>query len=477
MARKGDAHTSAHSEGRLQAAMEYLVTYGWAILILAIVVGVLWYVGVFSNLSGSSSTCIGASDYLCGAPVLASNGLISVTMEQLGTTAPTITGMGCSNSSAQPSKFSTPSISSFPYLKTTSVSFTCNLPATTVLGTPFSGTLWIQYSQGGQTSISEVGTVQTHVQVISPVIITTPVLAFSSTGTYAWTQSSNSLDGNAYVNPSDCVVASGYIYCMGATSGGGSPTVTYAQALSNGDTSPWTESANTLSPLYLNSCVTANGYIYCMGGSSGGSSTVQYAQILSNGGTTVWQTTNTLATSTWGASCVTVYGYIYCMGDDTGNSQAVQSAQVLNGAGTSTWTNINGLVDGEAGASCVVTTTGYIYCTGGSSTPAVQYAQASAGGAISSWQTTNALNNAVWGTSCTTYNSYIWCMGGQGLQTSVQYAKILSGGGTTTWTSQATNTLAVGDQYFGCVAASNYIDCMGGESSGDTLAVVQYALS
>lgn len=32
---------------RAQTALEYLVTYGWALLILTIVAGVLWYMGVF----------------------------------------------------------------------------------------------------------------------------------------------------------------------------------------------------------------------------------------------------------------------------------------------------------------------------------------------------------------------------------------------------------------------------------------------
>ncbi len=34
---------------RLQSAMEYLMTYGWAILIIAVVLGVLYYLGVFNT--------------------------------------------------------------------------------------------------------------------------------------------------------------------------------------------------------------------------------------------------------------------------------------------------------------------------------------------------------------------------------------------------------------------------------------------
>jgi hypothetical protein len=36
---------------RLQSAMEYLMTYGWAILIIAVVLGVLFQMGVFNSSS------------------------------------------------------------------------------------------------------------------------------------------------------------------------------------------------------------------------------------------------------------------------------------------------------------------------------------------------------------------------------------------------------------------------------------------
>ncbi len=42
--RKGDLRSS-----RTQSAMEYLMTYGWAILIIAIVLGVLYYLGIFNS--------------------------------------------------------------------------------------------------------------------------------------------------------------------------------------------------------------------------------------------------------------------------------------------------------------------------------------------------------------------------------------------------------------------------------------------
>ena len=50
---------------KAQSAMEYLMTYGWAILIIAVVLGALFSLGVFSTGSFLSNACIPSSGYLC----------------------------------------------------------------------------------------------------------------------------------------------------------------------------------------------------------------------------------------------------------------------------------------------------------------------------------------------------------------------------------------------------------------------------
>jgi hypothetical protein len=45
--------------------MEYLMTYGWAILIISIVLGSLFSLGVFSTSSFASTACIPSSGYYC----------------------------------------------------------------------------------------------------------------------------------------------------------------------------------------------------------------------------------------------------------------------------------------------------------------------------------------------------------------------------------------------------------------------------
>ena len=53
---------------KAQSAMEYLMTYGWAILIIAVVLGALFSLGVFSGSNLLGSACVASSGYLCQSP-------------------------------------------------------------------------------------------------------------------------------------------------------------------------------------------------------------------------------------------------------------------------------------------------------------------------------------------------------------------------------------------------------------------------
>ncbi len=73
---------------KAQSAMEYLMTYGWAILIIAVVLGALFSLGVFSGSSLLGNACIAGSGFLCQSPVYNhANDLITVQIGQnTGTT-------------------------------------------------------------------------------------------------------------------------------------------------------------------------------------------------------------------------------------------------------------------------------------------------------------------------------------------------------------------------------------------------------
>jgi hypothetical protein len=54
---------------KAQSAMEYLMTYGWAILIIAVVLGALFSLGVFSGASLIGNACIAGPGYYCGSMI------------------------------------------------------------------------------------------------------------------------------------------------------------------------------------------------------------------------------------------------------------------------------------------------------------------------------------------------------------------------------------------------------------------------
>ena len=68
---------------KAQSAMEYLMTYGWAILIIAVVLGVLFNIGVFNTGSALGTSCIAYSGFLCSSPIYShATGNVIVTLGQ-----------------------------------------------------------------------------------------------------------------------------------------------------------------------------------------------------------------------------------------------------------------------------------------------------------------------------------------------------------------------------------------------------------
>ncbi len=150
---------------KLQSAMEYLMTYGWALLIIVVVLAVLFYLGVFNLGAPAGSICDPYADYLCQNPVLASNGNLIVNFGEIGSTM-SITGTACTKGSASPS-FNSISTINLESGQETPLSFQCPIPSGRI-GTPFSGTLWIQYTSATGTVLSaEIGSVSTSVATSS----------------------------------------------------------------------------------------------------------------------------------------------------------------------------------------------------------------------------------------------------------------------------------------------------------------------
>ena len=151
---------------KAQSAMEYLMTYGWAILIIAVVLAALDLLGVFNGSAFVGTACLATPGYTCSNPVLTTTGMLNFTFEQ--STGQTLTNVyfACAatpNSIGLPTALSggTPIapvnsllISTFASGATEQVSIPNCYTATgaaltsTPIGTPFGGTIWMYASNG-----------------------------------------------------------------------------------------------------------------------------------------------------------------------------------------------------------------------------------------------------------------------------------------------------------------------------------------
>ncbi len=82
---------------KAQSAMEYLMTYGWAILILGIALSVLYSLGLFSPNTFVTSQCIFPADFSCISGILVANGLFYINLEQSTVSNINLTAIGCNN--------------------------------------------------------------------------------------------------------------------------------------------------------------------------------------------------------------------------------------------------------------------------------------------------------------------------------------------------------------------------------------------
>ncbi|MEM0201373.1 MAG: hypothetical protein QXD23_03125 [Candidatus Micrarchaeaceae archaeon] len=151
-----------------QSAMEYLMTYGWAILIIAIVLVALFELGIFGG-STLPTACVAQSGFVCSNPVY--NGQsITITVGQQSTSEYYSANIIFLNST-ELSSFT----SSFPSTAPTQNVIGNMVPGSTytatfnawhsggsaAIGTGISGQIWISYlptSGSSSTQYAEVGT-------------------------------------------------------------------------------------------------------------------------------------------------------------------------------------------------------------------------------------------------------------------------------------------------------------------------------
>ena len=160
---------------KAQSAMEYLMTYGWAILIIAVVLGALFSLGVFSSSSFLGTACIPQSGYLCSNPVANTIALTVTVGQATGSTWYAASGSNninfcfvtTGNSITSPTSGTCPTGTTIQASGPSSLNSGQTFPAvfsfstTQSIGAGISGQIWAVYatSSGGTPLLTEIGTV------------------------------------------------------------------------------------------------------------------------------------------------------------------------------------------------------------------------------------------------------------------------------------------------------------------------------
>ena len=139
---------------KVQSAMEYLTTYGWAILLIAIILIAFFDLGVFGNGNATSTTCLAEVGFSCSNPLLNSTGNFSVELGNSFNYPLNITGVGCSNSTSAPSTF-IPFLTQIFSNGQSNLTYQCTMQSNNI-GASFAGTLWIQYNNN---QVAQVATI------------------------------------------------------------------------------------------------------------------------------------------------------------------------------------------------------------------------------------------------------------------------------------------------------------------------------
>ena len=71
----GKNSLSSIKSKRSQSALEYMMTYGWAILIIVIVAVILYSMGIFNPSSSVTTTSIGFSPFVVSSAICNAEGL------------------------------------------------------------------------------------------------------------------------------------------------------------------------------------------------------------------------------------------------------------------------------------------------------------------------------------------------------------------------------------------------------------------
>ncbi|MGC9204893.1 MAG: hypothetical protein ACP5FN_01265 [Candidatus Micrarchaeia archaeon] len=80
--------------------MEYLMTYGWAILVMGIILSALFVLGVFNPGTFAGQECLLEAGFSCLNIYLSPNGLLDINLMQATQSPIKVTAIGCSENAS-----------------------------------------------------------------------------------------------------------------------------------------------------------------------------------------------------------------------------------------------------------------------------------------------------------------------------------------------------------------------------------------
>ncbi|MFH1285165.1 MAG: hypothetical protein ABIH99_01140 [Candidatus Micrarchaeota archaeon] len=136
---------------RGQAAMEYLMTYGWAILVIIIVLAGLMYLGVFNIGERLPERCDFPQGFQCTNQIVTgSTGALTFNLINAQQKKVTLSGAICtSNDAAQPTTFEAETAVIPVGGNATVILNGAGICATGTQGAMLNGKIWVQYKLEG----------------------------------------------------------------------------------------------------------------------------------------------------------------------------------------------------------------------------------------------------------------------------------------------------------------------------------------
>lgn len=157
---------------RLQSAMEYMVTNMWMVLVVVLVIGALWLMGVFSPSNYAFATgCTLPSNFGCTFVDFNTNGILSIAVSPEIQTPINITSIGCGENSTYSNTYSYLPPIYYNLGANHTLSVQCylknNLAYNSVLGGTFDGYIFMNYTNIADGQNHElIGTVIAKVETV-----------------------------------------------------------------------------------------------------------------------------------------------------------------------------------------------------------------------------------------------------------------------------------------------------------------------